>query len=476
MRVCLINPPLVQSAAHGKASAYPPLEMAYVAAVLEKQHDVTIIDSSAEGQNNIEPIDKNSFKIGLSNKTLSSRIRWWSPDVVAIHVQYGGRVQTGFEVAAIAKDVDKGIITVLDGLYPTTRQLECLSNPNVDYIVRGEPEYTMFELVNCLEKGKDADIKNVKGVSYLKDGAVIDNPPRPEIEDLDSLPFPARHLLPMSIYFEATSDSQLGLVKNSKRQTAMLSSRRCPHECVFCFYHLMTGRKWRARSPKNVVYEVEQLVKTYAIKQVTFSDINMICDRKRMETICDLMIERGLDVDWYIPQGVRADSVDGGLLKKMGAAGCRGICVAPESGVQRIVNQIEKNMDLKSVEKAVVLARKEGIDVGAYFIFGFIGEKKHDMAKTVHFALKLKKLGVKHFLFNIATPIYGTDLYEQAKQGGFLKETLDPVLSQVYPSIETPEFTVGYLRDLCSWANKSMNQSNTWPEKNRLSLDNKIKV
>jgi radical SAM superfamily enzyme YgiQ (UPF0313 family) len=145
----------------------------------------------------------------------------------------------------------------------------------------------------------------------------------------------------------------------------------------------------------------------------------------------------------------------------MSAAGCRGICVAPESGVQRIVNQINKNIDLKTLKKTVVLAKKEGIDVGAYFIFGFPGETKQDMEKTVQFARKLRKLGATHFLFNIATPIYGTDLYDQAKRGNFLKETITDSLSIVYPSIETSEFNTDYLRELCLDANKSLNSTKT---------------
>jgi magnesium-protoporphyrin IX monomethyl ester (oxidative) cyclase len=472
MRVCLINPPLIYLAMQGKPTAYPQLELAYVAAVLEKEHDVSIIDASAEGLNNIEPIDKSNCKIGLSNKDIARQINWWSPDIVVIHMMYGGRVQTGLDAAATVKDVDKRIVTVLEGLYPTTRQLECLSNPHVDFIVREEPEYTMLELVNTLEKGKKVDIKKVKGISYLKDGKVINTPSRPYIEDLDFLPFPARHLLPMNTYFETTGESQPFLLKNGKRQTAMLSSRGCPQECIFCFNHLMTGRSWRGRSPKNVVNEIEQLVRTYGIKQITFSDINMTCDRKRMETICDLMVERDLDIDWYVPQGVRADHLDGALLKKMSAAGCRGICVAPESGVQRIVNQINKNVDLKAVKKTVVLAKKEGIDVGAYFIFGFPGETKQDMEKTVHFARKLRKLGATHFLFNIATPIYGTDLYEQAKSGDFLRETFTDSLSIVYPSIETPEFNGHYLRDLCLNANKSLNSTRTELLKSSVAMGN----
>ena len=132
----------------------------------------------------------------------------------------------------------------------------------------------------------------------------------------------------------------------------MITSRGCPHNCVFCSIHIVMGRKWRGRSPENVVDEIEQLVHTYHIKQIDFFDDNMTLNTKRMETICDLIAKRGLDIEWYTPNGVRADGLDENLLTKMKASGCKKIRIAPESGVQRVVDQIiKKNLNLKDVEK-----------------------------------------------------------------------------------------------------------------------------
>ena len=119
------------------------------------------------------------------------------------------------------------------------------------------------------------------------------------------------------------------------------------------------SRKWRARSPQNVIGELEQVVDAYGIKQVDFVDENMTLDKKRMETICDLMVEREMDIQWFTPNGVRADTLDENLLRKMKASGCKKIRVAPESGVQRVVdNIVKKNLDLKAVEKAVSSIQK----------------------------------------------------------------------------------------------------------------------
>jgi radical SAM superfamily enzyme YgiQ (UPF0313 family) len=204
-----------------------------------------------------------------------------------------------------------------------------------------------------------------------------------------------------------------------------------------------------------VVAEIEQLVKTYRVKQIDFMDDNMTLDKKRMENICDLIVKRALHVEWFTPSGVRADTLDENLLKKMKQSGCKKIRVAPESGVQRVVDQIiKKNLDLKSVENAVVLCKKVGIKVGCFFVIGLIGETKEEIMQTINYAYKLRQLGADSFIFSIAMPIYGTELYEQAERGGFLRDGFsEDALAATEPLIETPEFSADDLRELCALAN-----------------------
>ena len=214
------------------------------------------------------------------------------------------------------------------------------------------------------------------------------------------------------------------------------------------------GKKWRGRSPENVVDELEQIVQTYGIQQVDFEDDNLTFNKKRMEAICDLMVKRGLDLEWYTPNGVRADGLDAELLAKMRKSGCQRIYVAPESGVQRVVDGIiKKNQDLRRVEDAIVNAHRVGIKVSCFFIIGFIGETKQDMQATIAYAHKLRRLGADRFYFSYATPLTGTELFRQAKEGGYLSaEFSDEALAWAQPLIETPEFTADDLRMLCAQA------------------------
>jgi magnesium-protoporphyrin IX monomethyl ester (oxidative) cyclase len=453
MRVCLINPPRIQPKAWGKPNVFPPIALASVAAVLEKHHAVSIIDAPTEGWENLLELDETKYRVGLSAQTIAQRVAEWKPDVVLLEIPFSGWSKTAFEVASIVKEVNKDIEVVLFGLHPSSRPNDCLQIPYVDFVVVGEPENTVSELIEKLGN-KKTDFRGIAGLGFREKGKPILNPKRAFIDDLDSLPFPARHLLPMDVYASAVKSNPLrGEI--SKPYTIVITSRGCPYNCVFCSNCIVWGKQWRSRSPRSVVDEVEIVVKKFGIKQIDFSDDNLTMNRERMVGICDLIVQRGLRFEWFTPNGIRADTLDEELLRKMKAAGCKKIRIAPESGVQRVVDEvIQKNLDLKAVENAVVLCKKVGIKVGCFFVIGLIGETKADIEATIDFAYKLRDLGADTFIFSIAMPLYGTAFYEQAKGGGFLREGFcDYALAATEPQVETPEFSAQDLQELCMKAN-----------------------
>ena len=237
MRVCLINPPRIQPKAWGKPSVYQPMDLAYVAAVLEKEHEVLVIDVPNEGWNRLEEIGGAKYRQGLGNQEIIDRIKGFSPQLVVITVPFSGWSTAAFDVAATVKNVNKAIAVALFGLHPSARPNECLKQENVDFVVIGEPELTVLELAGTLEKGKASDLKDVKGIGFVKNGEVTITSPRPLIEDMDSLPFPARHLLPMKQFFEAAK--KIPISGNLKKPSVrMLTSRGCPYGCIFCSNHI----------------------------------------------------------------------------------------------------------------------------------------------------------------------------------------------------------------------------------------------
>jgi len=457
-KICLINPPRIISEKK-IPDVYQPLGLCYIASVLEKNgFEVVIIDAPLEGLENLMDFDESRKYMGLSYDELSKKIEKISPDIVGITVPFSTQIDSAHRVALTVKSVDRDIIVIMGGHHPTIRPTECLSRGSIDFVVIGEGEYTTLELIQKLRRCKKSvdkcEFKDIKGIAYIESGKTIITDRRPLIKDLDSLPFPARHLLDMGGYFEV-SKHYFSSRRLSKYWTTMITSRGCPYNCVFCSVDQMMGRTWRGRSPENVVDEIEHLVNEYDIEEIAFEDDSMTLDRKRMEHICNLIIARGLKIEWYTPNGIRADTLDGVLLIKMKESGCKGIIVAPESGNQRVVNEIiGKKLDLKKVEEVVRICKKIGIKVGCFFMIGLVGETKKDFKDTLNFSIKLRNIGAYCGISpSIAFPLYETRLYKQAKEGGYLKlpdgKDFETVQLNYEPIIETPEFNSDDIYEIC---------------------------
>jgi len=418
MKICLINPPKVfPKNWDDKYSFHPPLGLAYIAAVLKsKGHEVIIIDAVIEDWKNIQELDEKIICIGLSFDKIGELVKKYKPDAVGI----GGLTFWKKSIYETAKTI-KSVIDVpiiIGGAHASANPEECLSEKHIDYVIIGEGEITSVELIDKLDKKQD--VENVNGIGYKKDEKIILNKQREFINDLDSIPFPDRDLLNLEKYFEPD------VLYNSDREQAIrwidvVSSRGCPFNCVFCSAHKITGKKWRYRSAKNVVDEIEQAVKKYNIQEVEFEDENISLSRERMTEICDLIIERKLKIRLNSPQGMRADTLNEEILKKMKKAGYAQITIAPETGVQRISDEvIEKRMDLKKVEEVIIASKKIGIAISCFFVIGLPGETLEDIKKTIKYAKKLRKLGAVNCTFNNALPIPGTRLYHESKKNGYL--------------------------------------------------------
>lgn len=460
MKICLINPPLKTEQGVGKVPTFQPLGLAYVAAMIEKEHDVCIIDANVEGCNR----DGTSGAIlttGLDSEELKDRIRDFEPDLVGITVPFSVNAASSLETASLVKAVRREIVTVFGGPHPTIRPVETLSHPDVDIVVIGEGEHTISELVEAIETRALDRLHDVKGICFSDGSRPVVTEPRPMITDLDSLPFPARHLLPMKKYFEAyeEGESARSLYTFHSRWASMITSRGCPFKCNFCSIYLSMGNSFRERSPENVLLEIDQLVNRFGVRHINFEDDNLTFDRKRVYDICSDMVKRDYNLTWSTPNGIRADIIDAELVQMMARSGCKRVFVAPESGDQRVLTEIiGKSMDLAKVEEAVRLFTQYGITVDGSFVIGSIGETKKEIWKTIRYALKLKRLGLATAGFHIATPLYGTRLYEEAKTKGFLTEDFsDKTLTSGRPLIETPEWTGAELRRLQGIANWLVN-------------------
>jgi radical SAM superfamily enzyme YgiQ (UPF0313 family) len=364
----------------------PPLGLAYIGSVLENAgHQVKIFDSCA------------------SNFTLAEfrqKISEFSPALAGITVMTP-TLFGALESARIAKQA--GAVTVLGGPQLAIYPQETVAYPEVDYGISGEGEYAMLELVKVLEKNTLP--KTVKGLIYKHNSRVFVNPPA-IIEDLDELPLPAYHLLPMKRYNSIIGDYPI---------STMISSRGCPYRCHFCFKQPSDARI-RFRSAKRIVEEMEYLIKQFKVKEIMFYDDVMTFSRQHVIDICQEILFRNLKIKWEAP--ARVDNADQGLLKLMHQAGCVRLRYGVESADEGILELMNKKISLTQIKETFKLTRLAGIETFAYFMIGYAHETVKTIKKTILFALELNP---DWAMFTMATPYPATPLYELALKEGILK-------------------------------------------------------
>lgn len=313
---------------------------------------------------------------------------------------------------ALSREVKKHlphVPIVIGGPYPSHDIKMAMEDENIDFGVINEGEVTFDDLLDTLWNG--GDVSTVKGIAYRDEqGNMVQTPPRPFIEDLDSLPMPAYDLIDMKGFFTAPRHSRLYA---HREYMSISSTRGCPFQCSYC--HVTLGKKTRFRSAEVVVDEVQHLVENYGIKEIQWSDDIWNLDKDRAKKICDLLVERGIDIKMAWPNGVRGDLIDDELLDKMKAAGSYMIVFAPESGSKRVQRYIKKNARIDTLKEVVRKASERGIYCHGYFMVGFPTETESEMRETFDWALSSRLNSCSFFIVN-AHP--GTVLYEQAKAEG----------------------------------------------------------
>ncbi|HUV67639.1 MAG TPA: radical SAM protein [Sedimentisphaerales bacterium] len=422
----------------------PPLGLAYLAAVLEPLLDVHVLDAAAEGYATETEGGDGRFTYGLTDAGIRAVLADFQPHVVGVSCHASAQWNNAHRMCRLAKYVSPDIITVMGGAHPSGAPQQTLADPCVDYVVVGEGEVALMALVKALATGQPP--ADVEGLGFRDGEHVVLVPRHHYIDDLDALPLPARHLLPMERYFAI--DRPHGSLSRRIPNTSLITSRGCPAHCIFCCIHTISGRKFRARSPQNVLDELESLVRDYGVREVQFEDDNLTFDRERALAIFDGMIERRLDLAWVAPNGLATWRMDEELLAAMKASGCYRVHLAVESGDPDVLRHIiHKPLQLNQVVKIVGAAKRLGLAVDAFFVVGFPGETKEQIRRTFAFA---RSLDVDTANVFIATPYPGTELEEISRAKGYLGDIPFDHLRVKRGSITTPEFTSAELERMVS--------------------------
>ncbi|MEM4155356.1 MAG: radical SAM protein [Archaeoglobaceae archaeon] len=385
--ITLINPNANVEVVKLLEISTPPIGLGYLASVLrENGFKVRIIDDLVEKLNFEELLRKikNSMIVGITSTTPTFNSA----------LSYARKIKEAFQ----------DLFVIFGGVHVSFEPEKALKNDYVDAVCVGEGEETILEVAERVEDGKS--LEGVRGVYYKENGKTKRNEPRKFIEDLDSLPFPAYDLVPLEKY------SVLGYKLG---QFPIISSRGCPFTCRYCSSSSFMGHRFRARSAKNVVDEIEWLVNDFKAKQIAFGDDTFTLNRKRVAEICEEIKRRGLEITWSCSS--RIDTITEELLRLMRSAGCVAIYYGIESASKRILEYYRKRISLERAKEVIKMTKRAKISAICSFIVGAPLETREDLKNTLRFALKLDP---DYAQFSILTPYPGTEIYEEAKENNLL--------------------------------------------------------
>lgn len=296
-------------------------------------------------------------------------IKEYAPDFIGLGLPTEA-FDSAIEIAKFAKELDKDIIIIVGGLHPTAKPVETLSIPFFDFLVHGEGEITTRELLDAIIAKSDPT--KIKGIFYKKDGKILRNDSRPEILNLDEIPFDNRDLL---IGFEKYPKETLGQIH---------TSRGCPYKCAYCSASIIWENKVRFRSVTNVIEEMNYLYHQYHVKDINFADDNFLLDPERVKAICEEILNRRLKINWRCC--ARADIhryFNGDLLKLMYKAGCKQICIGFESGSQKLLDAVNRGVNLTNTKETIKMMNGVHIKLHADFIIGLPGENETTLMETL---------------------------------------------------------------------------------------------
>lgn len=465
-KVMLITPPYF---ARG-ISPHPQIGLAYIAGYLESENiEVMILDAFAEGWSASNTTGWDGKYVGLSEEEIKNRIRCFNPDFIGVHNNFTSQHKMPHLIFRIAKEINPHIITTTGGNHATVCPEEPLLDENLDYVILGEGEIATSNLISFLNGNRK--FEDCDGIAFRNDkGEIIKRPQKTRIENLDDLPFPAWHLLNLNMYWGLGYAHGLRM---GTRFVPIITSRGCPFSCSFCSYHCITGRKYRYRSPENVISEIQMLKDRYDIDEITFEDDNLILNRERAEKIFDLMIQKRMNLKWEVPNGIAVTALTKPLIKKMKESGCYRINFPIESGNQYVLDKIiKKPVNLETVPDLIDYCRSSSIDVQLFIVIGTPGENEMQIWDSIRFS---EKIGVFNPFISICMPLIGSEAYEKCEMNQYFNEefSLDD-FSLEKPCFSTPELSSDRLFALKQEGQKYLMKSQL--KHNPLSLDNWISL
>lgn len=365
----------------------PPTDLMYLAAIAEQcGYEAKIKDYSQGGDFlvDLQEYNPHYLVVNVATPTFSSDMDWIKQ----------------------AKEINPSLCTIAKGApFLTYNQNAIYENPYLDYIIVGEPEFTLKDILNGVPNNE------ILGICYRENFQAEKNEKRPFIEDLDSIPFPARHLVDNNVYRRPD---------NGKVQAVIKVARGCPFHCFFCLATPVSGSKVRVRSAENIIAEIRECVEKYNITNFVFWSDIFNFNREWTLNLCKKIIESGLKITWS--SNTRADTMDDEMAALMYKSGCRLVSIGVESGSQMVLDNIGKKIKLDDIRNTVKILKKNKIKIYNYFVIGLPWETEETVKETVKFAIELDSNFIS---FYTATPLPGTRYFVYAMANKLVEGNLD---------------------------------------------------
>ena len=411
-------------------SRWPQLGIAYIASTLERKgHKVRILEkkllSGPEYPNSKDQLDK-------VDRLMFEAMEDFKPNLIGLTATTPV-IMDAYRTAKLIKSAYPELPIVLGGRHATSEPFYTLEQcPDIDIICRGEGEITMSELAG------GTDLNKVKGIVFRRGNDLTENPNQPLIENLDTLPYPAWHLLDRDFYFRPN----ISVMRGDYMTTAtMMTSRGCPYRCAFCqspeLLDIYSRGYIRYHSAERVIGEIEYLIAGFGVRGISFNDDMFSLDRRRALDICNAIVAKGINKTLRFTVNLRSDIVDSEMLDALKKAGCIHVVYGSESGSEATLKRMNKSLSvLKNIE-AIQLTKQRGLTEESNIVIGTPGETEKDFLFTIDF---LKKSAPDKIFISKFYPLPGTQFFKQLLEQGIIHKPIDwDEINSLY--VENDDFT-----------------------------------
>lgn len=408
----------------------PPIGLAYIAGVLEKEgHQLQVIDASATSFEKKQIFRDNIYLFGLTSDEIIKEVQE-EPDVFCLALMFTNNWLHDRELISSLKRSFPKATFIAGGEHATAAPELCLTQAPLDYIVRGEGEETIVELIQSIQLNKP--VADCKGIAFKQDGKVIQTPGRERIKEVQNIPWPAWHLFPLETYFE--NKMSHGVYRG--RTLPVMATRGCPYDCTFCSSPQMWGRNYFMRPPSDFVDELEHYHKSYGVTNFDLFDLTAIILKEWIIEMCREINRRGLNITFQLPSGTRAEAIDFEVATALRLAGCANITYAPESGSAAVLKTVKKKVKIPKMLESIRHSNRAGINIHLNMIIGFPDDTHADFFHTLWFLIRCSWYGANDMAMAVFTPYPGSEIFKKLNEKGKLRLDNDQTLIEIIESYD----------------------------------------